>query len=83
MATSQGLPPYKTPKQKDSASRAIIPDDGILYMSNDGKRVIDKVILDGAVVFLFLRTHRAVAHAVYKAWEKPPVAYRKNTNLIS
>ena len=65
-----GLPPYTTPKQKGFSIEGYIPENGILSMSQDGKRVIDQVILDGAVVVPRPAYRTSVAQAVYKALDE-------------
>lgn len=62
-----GLPPYKKPIQKGFSVEGYIPPDGIIAMSSDGKRVIDNVALDGAVVVPRPAYKTSIAHAVYKA----------------
>jgi len=62
-----GFPPYKAPKQKGFSIEGYIPEGGILTMSQDGRRVIDKVDLDGCVVVPRPAYQTSVAHAIYKA----------------
>lgn len=45
-----GLAPYPHPLQKGFSVEGYIPDDGIVEMSEDGRRVMDNVVLDGVVV---------------------------------
>ena len=62
-----GISPYKIPRQKGFSIEGYIPDDGIIYMSQDGKRVIDQVVLDGAVCVPRPAYTASVAGAIYKA----------------
>ena len=73
-----GLPPYKKPKQKGFSVEGYIPEKGIVQMSDDGKRVIDEVHLDGAIVCPRPAYETSIAHALYKALgEEPPWVIRK------
>lgn len=65
-----GLPPYKTPKQKGFSIEGYIPENGILAMSQDGKRVIDNVTLDGCVLVPRPAYKTSIAQAVYKALDE-------------
>lgn len=65
-----GLPPYKTPKQKGFSIEGYIPDSGILSMSQDGKRTIDEVTLDGCVLVPRPAYKTSVAQALYKALDE-------------
>lgn len=67
-----GFPPYKKPKQKGFSIEGYIPDNGILAMDNDGKRVIDDVILDGVVCVPRPAYKTSVAQALYKALDEIP-----------
>lgn len=68
-----GLPPYKSPKQKGFSIEGILGENGIIQASNDGRRVMDNVILDGIVVVPRPAYKDSIAHAVYKALgEQPP-----------
>jgi hypothetical protein len=67
-----GLPPYKKPKQKGFSIEGYIPDEGILSMSTDGKRVIDQVLLDGVVCVPRPAYRTSVAQAIYKALDEIP-----------
>ena len=62
-----GLAPYSHPIQKGFSVEGFIPDDGIVEMSQDGRRVMDNVILDGVVVVPRPAYTTSIAHAVYKA----------------
>ncbi len=64
---SCGLPPYEKPIQKGFSIEGYIPDDGIIEMSSDGRRVIDKVQLDGVVVVPRPAYGDSIASAIYKA----------------
>jgi len=66
-----GLPPYKKPHQRGFSIEGFIPDNGILTMSGDGKRVINSVELDGCVVVPRPAYKTSIAHAVYKALDEP------------
>lgn len=78
-----GLPPYKYPKQKGFSIEGFVPDDGIIEMSSDGKRVIDNVILDGVVTVPRPAYKTSVANAVYKALgETPPWQIEKTANIF-
>lgn len=74
-----GLPPYKKPQQRGFSIEGIIPEpDGIIKVDSTGKRVINKIILDGVVVVPRPAYTDSVAHAVYKALgENPPWKVRK------
>jgi hypothetical protein len=78
---SKGLPPYKHPKKKGFSIEGVIPDDGIISAEKDefgniGKRVIDKLELDGVVIVPRPAYKDGIANAVFKAlgeippWEK-------------
>lgn len=78
-----GYPPYTTPKQKGFSIEGYIPDEGILEMSDDGRRVIDKVILDGVVVVPRPAYTTSIANAIYKALgEVPPGQLEKVKNIF-
>lgn len=62
-----GLAPYPHPLQKGFSVEGYIPDDGIVEMSEDGRRVMDNVVLDGVVVVPRPAYTTSIAHAVYKA----------------
>jgi hypothetical protein len=78
----KGLPPYHKPRQYGYSIEGFIPDGGILQMSDTGKRVIDKVDLDGVLVTPRPAYTPSVIYAVYKALnELPPKkaeAYKAN-----
>jgi len=66
-----GLPPYKTPKQKGFSIEGFIPDGGLLSAQKDElgnmtNRVIDEIDLDGVVV-VPRPAYASVATACYKA----------------
>jgi hypothetical protein len=73
-----GLPPYvdkqgnPAPKQKGFSIEGYIPDNGIIELSDDGKRVIDKVDLDGVLVTPRPSYKDSVITAVYKALDELP-----------
>jgi len=71
-----GLPPYKTPKQKGFSIEGYIPDDGIIEMSETGQRTIGKVNLDGAIVTSRPAYTDSVLTAVYKALDVLPAKRR-------
>ena len=63
-----GLHPYKTPLQKGFSIEGYVPEGGILSADqNGGKRVLDDIILDGAVVVPRPAYQSSVASAVFKA----------------
>ena len=62
-----GLPPYTKARQKGFSIEGHIPEQGIVQMSEGGKRVINKVELDGVVIVPKPAYKTSVAHAVYKA----------------
>lgn len=65
-----GLPPYKVPKQKGFSIEGFIPENGILSMSPNGKRVINEIVLDGCVVVPRPAYRTSVAQAIYKALDE-------------
>jgi hypothetical protein len=65
-----GFPPYKIPKQKGFSIEGYIPNNGILSMSQDGKRLIDEVTLDGCVLVPRPAYKTSVAQALYKALDE-------------
>jgi len=78
-----GLPPYAVPKQKGFSVEGYIPPNGILSMASDGRRVIDDVALDGAVVVPRPAYKTSVAHAVFKALgENSPYLLDKAINTF-
>jgi len=78
-----GLPPYKHKKQKGFSIEGIVPDNGILKMEDDGRRVVNDVVLDGCVVVPRPAYQTSIAHSLYKALdEKPPWQIEKMYNSI-
>lgn len=76
-----GIPPYTTPKQKGFSIEGYIPDDGIVEMSSDGRRVIDAIDLDGVVVVPRPAYKTSIANSIYKALnENPPWIIEKSIN---
>lgn len=68
-----GLPPYRKPRRKGFSVEGYIPDNGILTVDKDGRRVINDVKLDGVVLVPRPAYNDSIAHAVYKALgETPP-----------
>lgn len=68
-----GLPPYSYKKEKGFSIEGYIPDNGILEVTKEGGRVIDKVYLDGVIVTPRPAYQDSIASAVYKALgEQPP-----------
>ena len=68
-----GLTPYSYAREKGFSIEGYIPDDGIVEVTKEGGRVIDKVHLDGVVVVPRPAYQDSIASAIYKALgEKPP-----------
>jgi hypothetical protein len=67
-----GNPPYKKPLQKGFSIEGTIPNGGILEMSEDGKRVIDNIALDGVILVPRPAYEDGIANAVYKALGELP-----------
>jgi hypothetical protein len=67
-----GLPPYRFAKAKGFSIEGFIPDDGIVEMAQDGRRVIDNVILDGVVTVPRPAYQTSIANAIYKALNETP-----------
>lgn len=67
-----GQPPYEHPMQKGFSIEGYIPDDGILQMSENGKRVIDWVDLEGVLVTPRPAYEDSILKAVYKALDILP-----------
>lgn len=67
-----GIKPYETAAQKGFSIEGYIPDNGILEMSNDGKRVIDWVDLEGVIVTPRPAYEDSILKAVYKALDILP-----------
>lgn len=61
-----GLPPYKTPLQKGFSIEGYIPDNGILSQDAEGRRVINKIVLDGAVVVPRPAYQSSIANSIMK-----------------
>lgn len=72
-----GLPPYKYKRQRGFSIEGFIPEDGIIQMSDEGQRVIDKVVLDGCVVVPRPAYESSMAYSIYKALGEP-VGFDKN-----
>ena len=70
-AQSNGLPPYKVPFGFGFSIEGDIPDGGILFMDEQGRRVIDDVKLAGVVLVRNPAYRTSVAHAVMKALGLP------------
>jgi hypothetical protein len=64
---SKGLLPYKTPKQFGFSIEGTIPKEGILSVDKDGKKIMDKVLLDGVVVVPRPAYQTSISQAIYKA----------------
>jgi len=75
-----GLNPYKRKSQKGFSIEGWIPDEGIVEMEElGGRRVIDKVELDGVVIVPRPAYEDSIAHAVFKALgEKSPWQIQKD-----
>lgn len=73
-----GQPPYVNekgeprPLQKGFSIEGYIPDGGIVFMSESGQRVIEKVDLDGVLVTPRPSYKDSVITAVYKALDELP-----------
>src|SRR5690242_12360893 len=70
-AQANGLPPYTKPRGFGFSIEGDIPDGGILYMDEAGRRVIDDVRLTGVVLVRNPAYRTSVAHAVMKALGLP------------
>jgi len=70
-AQANGLPPYTTPRGFGFSIEGDIPDGGILFMDELGRRVIDDVKLAGVVLVRNPAYRTSVAHAVMKALGLP------------
>lgn len=78
-----GIKPYENPMQKGFSIEGYIPDNGILEMSNDGKRVIDWVDLEGVLVTPRPAYEDSILKAVYKALDiLPPEKANTEMNEI-
>lgn len=62
-----GLPPYDKPIQKGFSIEGIIPNNGIISQSYDGKRKICKIDLDGVVLCPRPAYPDSIANGIYKA----------------
>lgn len=67
---SAGLPPYTVAKQFGFSIEGFIPDDGIISMDANGKRVIDKITLDGVVLVPRPAYQTSIAQSIYKALDE-------------
>jgi hypothetical protein len=74
-----GLPPYKYKREKGFSIEGYVPDDGIIEVTKEGGRVIDKVELDGVIVTPRPAYQDSIASAVYKALGEQPPWERDNT----
>lgn len=70
-AQANGHPPYTTPRGFGFSIEGDIPDGGILFMDEMGRRVIDDVKLGGVVLVRNPAYRTSVAHAVMKALGLP------------
>lgn len=75
-----GLPPYEKKIQKGFSIEGYIPEStGIISMSSTGQRVIDEILLDGAILVPRPAYQTSIANAVFKAlgelppWEKDKI----------
>lgn len=83
-----GLPPYTKKLQKGFSIEGYIPESsGIIAMSDTGQRVIDEILLDGAILVPRPAYKDSVANAVYKAlgelppWEKEKIKKSVDSKL--
>jgi len=67
---SAGLPPYKVAKQFGFSIEGFIPDNGIISMDANGKRVIDEITLDGVVLVPRPAYQTSIAQSIYKALDE-------------
>lgn len=65
-----GLPPYKSPKQFGFSIEGFIPEDGIIAMDQEGRRVINKINLDGVVMVPRPAYQTSIAQSIYKALDE-------------
>jgi len=78
-----GLPPYGKKHQRGFSIEGFIPEGGILQMSQDGRRIVDDVQLDGCVVVPRPAYKTSIVSAVYKALNEPaPWDLRKEMKSI-
>ena len=70
-AQANGLPPYTVARGFGFSIEGDIPEGGILYMDEMGRRVIDDVKLAGVVLVRNPAYRTSVAHAVMKALGLP------------
>lgn len=66
----KGLPPYKKPAQKGFSVEGYIPEGGIELVSENGKRVIDDIVLKGAIVTSDPAYTDSIINAIYKALDE-------------
>lgn len=67
-----GAKPYKKPKQKGFSVEGYVPEDGILELSTNGKRVLNNVELDGVVLVPRPAYKSSITNVVYKALDEFP-----------
>ena len=67
-----GFPPYDKPIQKGFSIEGIIPDNGIISRSYDGKRKICKIDLDGVILCPRPAYPDSIANGIYKALDMLP-----------
>lgn len=76
---SLGIAPYGRARKRGFSIEGVIPDNGIVQMSEGGKRVIDDVKLEGVVLVNNPAYLPSIAHSICKALgEEPPAVVRKN-----
>lgn len=68
---ANGQPPFKKSAQFGFSIEGIIPEDGVLKEGPLGRRVLNKIDLDGVVLVPRPAYKDSVAHAIYKALGEP------------
>ena len=78
-----GLPPYNSPREFGFSIEGVIPEGGVLYADNEGKRrVMNDVTLDGVVLVPRPAYQKSIASAVQKALDSyPEVVTKEETTL--
>jgi len=78
---ANGLPPYDVPRSFGFSIEGSIPDNGIAFMDDGGRRVIDDVKLDGTLLTPNPAYRSSVAQAVQKALGIPTASEIRKTLL--